>query len=349
MKRYFAKYFDGESPQSQAVEISIKNAVLEILRNEEIVDHWPIKLLRFDPAHISTTMLMCAGETDARLEILDRGIIKDLQALGVLKKENSINLDYRQVFIWLAVIVLPVVGAVVSVKPLTKFIAKGISHQTEHAMLMKAQEYSHLKFCELNPSQRQSLDKLVAKVYPLLDGDKDLGLQVKVLDSNQENAFAVPGAEIWILSGLLKKAQTPDEIVGVLAHEIEHVRHRHVLETIVRGSLLTSLLAISVGDASAVLVVDPHTASKIFSLSYDRQMENEADVGALERLQKAKVSSQGMIDFFERNKTSGRSVPEFLSTHPSDESRIALLKSFAKPTEGPLLSEKEWAELKSCP
>ena len=348
MKRYSAKYFDGESPQSLAVEISIKNAVLEIVQNQEIIDHWPIKLLRFDPAHISTTMLMCEGETDARLEITDRGVIQELQSLGLLKKETSINLDYKQLFIWLTVIIIAFGGAVISVKPLTRFIAKGISHQTEHAMLEKAQAYSHIEFCQLTSEQQQSLDKLVAKVYPLMDGDNELGLRVKVAKSSQENAFAVPGAEIWILEGLLKKAKTPEEVVGVLAHEIEHVRKRHVLESIVRSSLLTSLLAISVGDASAVLVVDPHTASKIFSLSYDRQMENEADTGALERLKKAKVSSQGLVDFFERNKGTGSSIPQFLSTHPSDESRIAFLKSLAQPTQGKLLSDKEWAELKSC-
>lgn len=348
MNSYRAKYFDGIKPISQPVEVTIQNSVLKITQNGEVIDHWPLKLIYRDESHLSTIILACKGEQEARLELLEVELLQEFPLDHSLLKKKSFHINKQKLFFWIASIFVAILLAVLSIKPLTKIIAKNVSYELEHKLLNSAEEMLKPRFCTLGTEQNKSLNKILSAIYPQSKDDHKLPVQLRIVKDSQENAFVLPGATIWIHSGLIQNAQSAEEIAGVLAHEIEHIKQRHILESIVRGTLLTSFLNLLFGDVSSILIVDPQTALSILSLSFNREMESSADEGARQRLRLAGISTQGLIDFFERNSKMGLNVPHFLSTHPSDKERIQnLKKDITIEQNKSLLSEDEWQTLKS--
>src|SRR5207237_6004435 len=104
----------------------------------------------------------------------------------------------------------------------------------------------------------------------------DTPLQAEVVTSRIPNAFALPGGKIYLLNGLLQKAENPDELAGVIAHEMGHVSHRdHLRMMIHRGgvSFLMGLLFGDVTGSSAVIFV----TRSLFEVSYTRAAEQNAD------------------------------------------------------------------------
>jgi beta-barrel assembly-enhancing protease len=169
------------------------------------------------------------------------------------------------------------------------------------------------------------------------------------MDAEMPKAVALPGGIVIVTTGLLKKADDEVEVAGVLAHEIEHVTQRHVLAGFLRDAVLSGLWALTMGDYAGLLVIDPTTAYRIANLEFSRSDELEADAGAVTRLHRAGMSHHGLLTFFEKIRKDPESGdgPEWLSTHPATESRIAKLKSLpdvAQPAR--VLDDEERAALK---
>lgn len=144
------------------------------------------------------------------------------------------------------------------------------------------------------------------------------------------NAYALPGGEVVINSGLIKKSKTPEELAGVLAHEISHVTGRHHARNII-GSLSMNIIVSSfIGDVSTVTAQITKAGMGLNSLKYSRDFEREADNDGFELLLKAKINPKGMIDFFETMKKEQGKLNmdnvDFLSTHPGTDERIENLK-----------------------
>lgn len=146
-----------------------------------------------------------------------------------------------------------------------------------------------------------------------------------VADAPEINAFAAPGGVVVVNAGLLRAVTTPEELAGVLAHEIAHAELRHSLKTLVKGLGLRALVTIALGDLSGSAVAD--AAKQLTNLSFSRQAEQEADREGLRRLVAARIDPQGMVRFFERlTKEQTLSPPALLSTHPAPAERLAELQ-----------------------
>jgi len=151
----------------------------------------------------------------------------------------------------------------------------------------------------------------------------------KIVNSMDVNAFATMGGQVWINRGLIEKADSEEEIAGVLAHEIGHVAGRHISHQISRQLLILGI----VGLASAVIKdEDLKSAVQIgggaylfFStLKFSRDNEREADYLAIQMLYDSGYNPSGMKVFFQKlleMKKGGIELP-FLSTHPTTEERI---------------------------
>ncbi|MFO1524027.1 MAG: M48 family metallopeptidase [Kiritimatiellia bacterium] len=154
-----------------------------------------------------------------------------------------------------------------------------------------------------------------------------------VVENTGVNAFALPGGQVVIFSGLLMKARSAEEVAGVLAHEIAHVTRRHQMRGLLKNAGLFVAVQAMLGDATGVGAVVAQYASSLSSLSYSRGFEREADRRAWETLNAAGIDPRGMIAFFEgllqdqgevtRKMEEKLSV---LSTHPATEERIRTLK-----------------------
>lgn len=143
-------------------------------------------------------------------------------------------------------------------------------------------------------------------------------------DNPEVNAFALPGGYVVVNAGLVYGAKSPDELAAVLAHEVQHVEQRHSLQQILHQLGWATLLALVVGDAgaltSAVLLQLGNTA-------FTRELETQADLGAIAALKDAGVPPQAMVSFFKGLRDEGRGVPALLSTHPATEERLKAIEA----------------------
>jgi predicted Zn-dependent protease len=162
----------------------------------------------------------------------------------------------------------------------------------------------------------------------------------------------MPGGRIIITRDLLERAEAPEEVAGVLAHELGHVAHRHSEAQLIRSIGLQLLLSAVTGGSSDTL---GSVAGLAAILRYTRAAEREADAYANAILQKAAIDPMGLKRFFERlREQEGASAAgvwgrlgNVLATHPGTEERIELIKPLPEGVAArPVLSEAQWRELK---
>ena len=159
--------------------------------------------------------------------------------------------------------------------------------------------------------------------------DTQFKFSFTIIKDESLNAFALPGGAVIIHSGLLEKAQSAEEVAGVLAHEISHVTKRHHLRGIISNFGLFFIIRGMIGDIAGVSADIATAGAALSSLKYSRDFEREADDNGFKLLTQANIPTQGMIDFFY---TMSKEAPDlgdasFLSTHPATKERINNLKA----------------------
>ncbi|MEZ4410409.1 MAG: M48 family metallopeptidase [Polyangiales bacterium] len=151
-------------------------------------------------------------------------------------------------------------------------------------------------------------------------------LRVTTERDDEVNAFALPGGETFVLTGLTDRLRGDDDALrGVLAHELGHAVRRHGVRSMVRARVYTIAIALfagSVGDVSVTLV---GAASSLEGLRYSRAMEDEADAFAVELLGRSGRSAEGLARFLESLERAP--VPVLLSTHPDSAARARAIRS----------------------
>lgn len=182
------------------------------------------------------------------------------------------------------------------------------------------------------------LKKLTA---PLIEGiaDNRYPLTFHIVEDATLNAFAMPGGHVVLHSGLLLAADTPEEVAGVLAHEVAHVIRRHSIRNIIGSAGLYLVLATVVGDASGILAVVANNSALLLDRKFSRDFEREADDMGWDYLIRAQIEPKGMITFFEKMEAEEKKVTEkmpggggvakaleVVGTHPATRERIARLE-----------------------
>jgi Zn-dependent protease with chaperone function len=134
------------------------------------------------------------------------------------------------------------------------------------------------------------------------------------------NAFALPGGIIVVHTGLIEAARRPEELAGVLAHEVQHVEQRHSLEALVKNLGLRGLWAALTGDLGGSLA--GQAVVELGSLRFSRDAEREADALGFDTLLRHDIDPRGMVEFFgTMQAAAGASPPAWLSTHPASDAR----------------------------
>lgn len=161
------------------------------------------------------------------------------------------------------------------------------------------------------------------------NSDVKVPVTIKVLDSEEVNAFALPGGFFFVNTGLLLRAETEAEMAGVMAHEIAHIAARHGTRQATRGQVanLATIPLIFMGgwtgygvrQAASVLI-------PMGFLSFSRGFESEADMLGLEYLYKAGYDPTAFVDFFEKLQSDEKRKPgtmaKVFSSHPPTDDRI---------------------------
>lgn len=147
------------------------------------------------------------------------------------------------------------------------------------------------------------------------------------------NALALPSGTLIVFDDLVALAHSDEEILGVLAHELGHVRARHGLRLMLQGSIVGLVSAWYIGDVSSALAAAPVL---LLQASYSREFEREADAYAIDMLRANAIAPAHLADLLERlenareRRRTGReaaaTMPDYLSTHPATGERLRLLR-----------------------
>jgi beta-barrel assembly-enhancing protease len=195
------------------------------------------------------------------------------------------------------------------------------------------------------PGGQAALDALVTRVEP-----KSSDLKVRVVNINMVNAVALPGGNIFVFRGLLQEAKSPDELAGVLGHEIGHVRNRDVMQALLRQMGVSVLLGGANSNVSGSL-------NAVISSTYSRSAESKADTYAIKAMERSNVSPIATAGFFARlaemEKSLGKAKAAlgYLSSHPLSEVREKAFRSSAKGSAHytPVITAEQWLSLvESC-
>lgn len=148
--------------------------------------------------------------------------------------------------------------------------------------------------------------------------------RVRVQKSADVNAFAAPGGLIVVYTGLLKEAGSPEEVAGVLAHEMAHATNRHSMRQLIYAGGVLPLAGLLIGQPDAAAMFQ--NFGQLSELKFSRTQEEDADLTGFDTLVRARISPQGMARFFDRLQNQGPNPPSFLSTHPASADRAAAIR-----------------------
>ncbi len=174
-----------------------------------------------------------------------------------------------------------------------------------------------------NPKNQERVQQ-IGKRLVAVAGDKDFQYTFKVLDSDEVNAFALPGGPIYVFRGLLEMVGDDDDTLAtVLGHEMAHINRRHANKQYSKGVFAEIIITLTTKGSLRDVA---QLTNALLQLKYSRQDEYEADRLGIEYAYKAGYDPNGIIAFFEklkeREKGGDKGVLANLRTHPLTENRI---------------------------
>ncbi len=154
---------------------------------------------------------------------------------------------------------------------------------------------------------------------------EDFDWKINIIDDETRNAFATPGGQLYVYTGLIFFLDNEDQLAGVIGHEIAHADQRHGSKQLQRQYGISALLSIiSGGETTALKEIIGGLAGTGALLAFSREAEAEADDFSVEYLEETDYACNGAAAFFQKIlNVQPDQQPEFLSTHPSPDSRVA--------------------------
>jgi len=194
-----------------------------------------------------------------------------------------------------------------------------------------------------------ALDSIVDRICSKNNINRET-IKVHIIIKDDINAFAMPGGHLVVYSGLITASDNPDELAGVLAHEISHIELGHVMKKLIKEVGLSVLISMTSGNGSGETIKQ---VSKILSSSaFDRKLEKEADISAVEYMINANINPEPLAEFLYKlaeNKKDKTSYESWLSTHPDSKKRAEYILAYSKnklKNPQPALSDTSWKILK---
>ncbi len=228
----------------------------------------------------------------------------------------------------LAGVVLLVVAAWWQSEAITGWLASRVSMETEVGIGERALAQLEL---EHELTQEGDAAKTVADIGARLTRGSRYEYRWYISDEKEVNAYALPGGIIVVNRGMIEEAGSAEELAGVLAHEVQHIEHRHTLQQMISSAGWAAMLAVVLGDVSAITAIMIH---QLGNLRNSRKLESQADAEGMKALARAGIPLDGMPALFRRlqadQEKRGGEGPALLSSHPATQERIGELERLAK-------------------
>jgi beta-barrel assembly-enhancing protease len=285
--------------------------------------------------HRSTGAIACSDAPGFLAEIKrSSGGMLDEQLIGVATADAAVRRRRRLVG---AAAILVVLAAIAGVWLLATW---GVRRAVEALPPSVDRQIGDQAFAMMDlGGAKESIAEADAAVAAIVDrlrahaARSDFEFRFQIVRSPQVNAFALPGGQIVVYTGLLAKAQRAEQVAGVLAHEMAHVTLRHGLHGLAKRAGITIAFQLMIGDLGGLSGLATDGAMSAVINGYSRDAEREADAEGARMMAAAGLDVRGMAEFFTLLKDEpGSETPGILawfSTHPGHEERIAAMRALA--------------------
>ncbi|QOZ27859.1 M48 family metallopeptidase [Bradyrhizobium sp. CCBAU 51753] len=345
-------YFDGTSNRRRAVAPKLSDA-LEIREDGEVLARWAYADIRRADSPSGLLRLSCmTAPALARLEIRDETLAAKLVTLCRQLDDNLPNRKGVAAIVgWslaaaVSIVLVVLFGVPLAADRLTPLVPDSFERRLGDVAAAQVKVVFDGKPCD-NAAGQAAFEKLVGALRQ--SAGLDNSLQSGVLETSVANAFALPGGKVYLFDGLLAKAESPDEVAGILAHELGHLRHRDSMRELIHNGGTSFLIGLLFGDitGSGALIF---ASRSLVTSSYSRDAETNADSFAIETMHRLgrPAKPMGELMFRVTGKEAGKGL-SIVSSHPLTEDRLARMsKADAGATLNgpPLLSAAEWQALK---
>jgi Zn-dependent protease with chaperone function len=344
-------FYDGTSSRRHVVQLLLKDQ-LEITENGATLAAWPFAEVRRADGVAGILRLSCVTAPSlARLEVRDATLAAALSARCPHLNDNAVGRHGVSTIVgWSVAAAISIVAVIwfglpLAADRLAPLVPEALERRIGAAAEGQVVVMFGGKTCD-NAAGRAAFDRMMKQISSAAGFDAPI--RSAVLNTPVPNAFALPGGKVYLFSGLLEKANDPDEIAGVLAHELGHVRHRDNTRNMIYSGGTSFLIGLLFGDVtgSGALVF---ASRSLFTASYSREAEQGADDFSIDVMHRLGRPTKPMGDLiFRVTGNQGDKTLSILANHPLTEDRLKHLSDENRPASGPpLLTANEWTALKA--
>jgi Zn-dependent protease with chaperone function len=345
-----AIYFDGTSSRRHAVTLAIYDR-LEINADDQTLAMWSYADIRRADSPSGTLRLTClTAPVLARLEIRDAAVAAELiPRCTRLDEALSDRRSIARIVGWSIAAAISIVGVVwfgvpLAADRLTPLVPQALERRLGAVADGQVRALFGSKVCD-NAAGQAAFTKLVNALRET--AGLDTSVQIAVLATPVPNAFALPGGKVYLFNGLLARAKNPDEIAGVLAHELGHLSHRDSTRNLIYNGGTSFLIGLLFGDITGSSALT-FASRSLVTASYSREAEQNADTFSIDIMHRLGRSPKPMGELMFRITGKGDKSLSLLSSHPVTEDRLERMSNDDRsPTGPPLLSAAEWTSLKA--
>ncbi|MDP4185863.1 MAG: M48 family metallopeptidase [Bacteroidota bacterium] len=221
-----------------------------------------------------------------------------------------------------------------------------ISKKNEQKLGEVLYDYIKLESKEIKPDSITDITGRIKRRICEMNGIDPASIKIHILKNPDINAFAIPGHQLVIFTGLIGYSKNPEELAGIMAHEIAHIEHNHVMKKMVKEVGVAGVASMIGGQNGSQVIA--RLAKVVTSTAFDRDQEKDADATAVHYMVKAKINPSFFAGFFIRFSNDINQIPkelEWISTHPDTKERAERVRSLipASLKSSPIATQKEWS------
>lgn len=328
IEKFEGDYFDGQSSKKRACFVNLQRRGIELTFEDSSLLLTHDEVFSFEKRNNKCILQFGQSFPHPTLEVSHVNFYSSLQEVAIGEKymrssyNRFLSLGIKGIVAGLGLILLLLLGIYFFVIPAVMVgVASVFPIELEQKLGNQIYE-SYIEELEVDTAKTKAINAF----YNQLDVDTKYEVNITVINSDVQNAFALPGGQIVVYSNIISNMENHESLVALLGHEVGHVEGRHTLKLMLKSLSNYLLLSAVFQDFSGMIAVIADNAMMVERLSFNREVESESDEFGYKVMLKNNVHPRGMINLFEQLQNESDSensvVPEFLMTHPKLDQRI---------------------------
>lgn len=330
-----ATYFDGKSTYPQQVQVLVYNAAIHLytIGDNQLLQRLPLAGALYKKEG-NSHFLSFSDKPGLYLQVpnelpLTATLAKEVSEANMSRGSRLMRSRALHVLVFLLAFLAGVYFLIISLVPYLGSRMIGVQQEIaigdriHAAMLAQAKLLGEEVDTRGTGHLQRFADQLTLSTkYPI---------RMTLVKSNTVNAYALPGGNVVVYTGILEKIKTPEALAALLAHESTHVNERHSLRSLLRSLSSKIVIAAVFGDASGVASVLASNAEALNGLSYSRALEEEADNRGMGILLANAIPVAGMkqlMQTLQESESDASGTLSFLSSHPQTEKRLKAAEKY---------------------